>query len=72
MNEKPAWLGGVVYGPWISVPLPELRAAIAPEIKIRNYPDITHNVVCQYPVPDWDLAFALTLHRECYNPRPWP
>jgi hypothetical protein len=70
VNDKPAWLGGVVYGPWISVPLPELRAAIAPEIAIRNYPDITHSVVCQYPVPNWDLAFALTLHRECYNPRP--
>jgi hypothetical protein len=70
VNEKPEWLGGVVYGPWISQPLPALRAAIAAEIKIRNYPDITHNVVCQYPVPNWDLAFALTLHRECYNPRP--
>ena len=40
------------------------------EIKIRNYPDITHNVDCQFPVRIWDLAFALTLHRECYNPRP--
>ena len=58
------------YGPWISAPLPRLRAAIAKEIKIRNYPDITHSVVCQYPVHNWDLAFALTLHRECYNPRP--
>jgi hypothetical protein len=70
VNDEPAWLGGVVYGPWISVPLPQLRNAIAKEIKIRNYPDITHSVVCQYPVHDWDLAFALTLHRECYNPRP--
>ncbi len=70
VNEKPAWLGGVVYGPWISAPLPQLRAAIAKEIKIRNYPDITHSVVCQYPVHNWDVAFALTLHRECYNPRP--
>jgi hypothetical protein len=70
VNAKPAWLGGVVYGPWISATLPELRAALDPEIKIRNYPDITHSVVCQYPVPNWDLAFALTLHRECYNPRP--
>jgi hypothetical protein len=25
---------------------------------------------CQYPVPDWDLAFAMTLGRECINPRP--
>ena len=24
----------------------------------------------QYPVRDWDPAFAATLGRECYNPRP--
>ena len=27
---------------------------------IRNYPDITHSLDCQYPVPDWDMAYALT------------
>ncbi|MGB2865599.1 MAG: hypothetical protein WBC05_19875 [Sedimentisphaerales bacterium] len=41
-----------------------------PEIPIRRYPDITHSISCQYPVKDWDLAFAMTLGRECYNPRP--
>jgi hypothetical protein len=70
VNQKPAWLGGVTYGPWIATPLPEMRKIVDPSIPIRNYPDITHNVDCQYPVPNWDLAFALTLHRECYNPRP--
>jgi hypothetical protein len=70
IDEKPRWLGGVVYGPWIPTTLPEMRARIDPSIKIRNYPDITHNLDCQYPVRNWDLAFALTLHRECYNPRP--
>jgi hypothetical protein len=70
VNAKPAWLGGVAHGPWVALSLPEFRSAIAPDIKIRNYPDITHNVVCQYPIHNWDLAFALTLHRECYNPRP--
>ncbi len=70
VNEKPAWLGGVAFAPWIATPLPEMRAIVEKGIKIRNYPDITHNVDCQYPVPNWDLAFALTLHRECYNPRP--
>lgn len=69
-NEKPAWLGGMVHGPWIPLSLPQLRAALAPEIPLRNYPDITHNVVCQYPVPNWDLALALTNHRESFNPRP--
>jgi len=70
VNQKPSWLGGVAFAPWIATPLPEMRTIVDPGIKIRNYPDITHNLDCQYPVPNWDLAFALTLHRECYNPRP--
>jgi len=70
VNAKPAWLGGVAYAPWIATPLPEMRKIVDSSIKIRNYPDITHNVECQYPVPNWDIAFALTLHRECFNPRP--
>ena len=47
-----------------------MRKIVDRDIKIRRYPDITHSVVCQYPVKDWDLAYAYTLHRECYNPRP--
>jgi len=70
VNQKPSWLGGVAFAPWIATPLPEMRKIVDPSIPIRNYPDITHNLDCQYPVPNWDLAFALTLHRECYNPRP--
>ena len=70
VNAKPGWLGGVCFAPWEPTPLPEMRRIVDPSIKIRNYPDITHNVDCQYPVRNWDLAFALTLHRECYNPRP--
>ncbi|GAF69387.1 unnamed protein product, partial [marine sediment metagenome] len=70
VNKKPKWLGGVVFAPWIKTPLPEMRRIVDKDIKIRRYPDITHNVACQYPVKDWDLAFALTLHRECFNPRP--
>ena len=37
---------------------------------IRHYPDITHSRQCQYPVPDWDLAYAVTEAREVINPRP--
>jgi hypothetical protein len=70
VNRKPQWLGGVAFAPWIATPLPEMRAIVDKSIPIRNYPDITHNVECQFPVPNWDLAFAITLHRECYNPRP--
>jgi len=70
VNRKPKWLGGVVFAPWIKTPLPEMRRIVAKDIPLRRYPDITHNVACQYPVKDWDLALALTLHRECFNPRP--
>src|SRR5665647_2488492 len=29
INKKPGWLGGVVYGPWIKMPLPEVRRVTA-------------------------------------------
>jgi len=70
VNKKYDWFGGVVYGPWIRTPLPEVKKLIDPSIPIRLYPDITHSISCQYPVPDWDIAFAMTLGRECINPRP--
>jgi hypothetical protein len=37
---------------------------------IRHYPDITHSRQCQFPVPEWDAAYAVTEARECINPRP--
>jgi hypothetical protein len=69
-KEKPAWLSGIVYGPQVRVSLPQLRRLIPAQYPIRRYPDITHCRQCQYPVPDWDLAFALTEDREGINPRP--
>ena len=70
VNRKPKWLGGVVFAPWVKTSLPKMRRIVDKQLPIRRYPDITHNVACQYPVKDWDLAFAITLHRECFNPRP--
>jgi len=70
VNLRYPWFGGVVFGPWVKTPLPEIRKIVNPAIPIRRYPDITHSISCQYPVKDWDLAFAMTLGRECYNPRP--
>ena len=69
-NRRPAWLSGVVFGPQCRMSLPELRAALPKHLPIRRYPDITHTIRCQYPVPDWDLAYALTEDREVINPRP--
>jgi len=68
-RDRPAWLGGLVGGP-SSPPLDRLRARLPREYRLRDYPDITHTVRCQYPVPWWDPAFALTLGREPINPRP--
>jgi hypothetical protein len=69
-RQQPAWLTGIVYGPQVRVSLPQLRAAVPERYPIRRYPDITHSRTCQYPVPDWDTAFAVTEARECINPRP--
>ena len=69
-NEQPKWLDGIVYGPQLRVTLPELRSRIPRQYPIRRYPDITHNRQSQYPVPNWDLAFAATVGRESINPRP--
>jgi len=70
VNRQYEWFGGIVYGPWIKTPLPEVKKLINPSVKIRLYPDITHSLSCQYPVPDWDISYAMTLGRECINPRP--
>jgi hypothetical protein len=69
-SENPAWLTGVVFGPQIRMSLPELRAAVPQRYPIRHYPDITHSRQSQYPVPDWDVAYAATEARETINPRP--
>src|SRR5713226_7950085 len=69
-KDKPAWLTGIFYGPQVRVSLPQLRVLVPKQYPIRRYPDITHSRTCQYPVPDWDVAFALTEARECINPRP--
>jgi hypothetical protein len=69
-TEQPAWLSGVVFGPQTRIGLPELRAAVPQRYPIRHYPDITHNIQCQFPVADWDAAYAVTEGRESINPRP--
>ncbi|MEQ9379521.1 MAG: hypothetical protein RJP95_01565, partial [Pirellulales bacterium] len=68
-RESPAWLGGLVAGP-SAPPIPVTRELLPTKYRYRLYPDITHNKICQYPVPWWDQAFALTLGREAINPRP--
>jgi len=69
IEKQPEWLTGLVNGP-SSPPLAVERYYLPDKYKIRTYTDVTHTVRCQYPVEDWDQAFALTLGRECTNPQP--
>jgi hypothetical protein len=70
LKAEPAWLTGVVFGPQVRDSLPILRGSVPKRYRIRRYPDITHSLRSQYPVPDWDIAHALTSQREQINPRP--
>jgi len=70
-NKEYPWFGGVVFGPWVKIPVQKIREILKPSVPIRHYPDITHNYSAQYPVPHWDLAWAMTLGRESINPRPF-
>jgi hypothetical protein len=63
------WFGGVVAGP-SSPPIADTRRRLSKQYALRHYPDITHTVRAQYPVPWWDPAFSMTLGREPINPRP--
>lgn len=69
-QNKPAWLEGLAHGPG-SPSLSETRYRLPKNYKLRQYPDITHNVRCEFPVERWDQAYALTLGREAANPRPF-
>ena len=70
LKTEPTWLAGLVFGPQVRDSLPILRANTPKRYRIRHYPDITHSIRAQYPVPDWDVAHALTSQREQINPRP--
>ena len=74
MEKQPQEIDGVITGPNRAFPLDELRRKLPSEYPIRLYPDLTHNVRCEYPVhalqDDWHYALASTLSRECINPRP--
>jgi hypothetical protein len=68
-RESPPWFGGLIAGP-SGPPAAATRQRLAAKYRLRLYPDITHNKLCQYQVPEWDQAYALTLGREAINPRP--
>ncbi len=54
IDEKmPDWLGGLVAGP-SSPPIPQTRARLPQRYGLRDYPDLTHTVRCQFEVTWWD------------------
>ncbi|RAJ99743.1 hypothetical protein LX87_01439 [Larkinella arboricola] len=69
-QNQPDWLQGLVSGP-SSPPMAETRYRLPKKYRHRQYPDLTHNVRCEFPVERWDQAYALTLGREAINPRPF-
>ncbi|MDR3314021.1 MAG: hypothetical protein LBS96_06145 [Oscillospiraceae bacterium] len=74
LQKEQAGLDGVIIGPNHAFGVEELRRAAPMRFDYRLYPDITHNVRCEYPVhysrDDWHFALASTLSRESVNPRP--
>jgi hypothetical protein len=70
VSARPAWLAGIVVGPQSRDDLIAQRAHIPAQIPLRFYPDIAHTMHAQFPVPEWDVAYALSEGREVIDPRP--
>ncbi len=74
MNKLPDEIDGIITGPNHAFMMDDLRRKLPSKYPIRFYPDITHNLRCEYPVhfdrDDWHYALASTLSRESVNPRP--
>ena len=74
LQKLPDEIDGIITGPNHAFEMDELRRKVPYKYPIRFYPDITHNVRCEYPVhfdrDDWHYALACGLSRECTNPRP--
>lgn len=70
MAKQPSWLTGIVIGPQNRDSIATVRTRIPARYRIRRYPDITHTIRAEFPVPEWDLAHARTSEREPINPRP--
>ncbi len=69
-DNSPEWFTGVVSGPG-SPDMATTRSRLPDKYKHRHYPDITHTIRCQYPVENFDQAFAVTQGREICNPQPF-
>ncbi|MBQ4243676.1 MAG: hypothetical protein II702_02075 [Clostridia bacterium] len=75
LRKDSSYIDGIIMGPNHILPLDKLRESVPDCLPIRFYPDITHNLRCEYPVhfdrDDWHFALCAGLGRECTNPRPF-
>jgi hypothetical protein len=65
-----AYLTGVVNGPHVAIPLKDLVESLPAGYPVRQYPDIGHSLSCQYSIPNWSFAWAMTHGRQAVNPMP--
>ncbi len=70
LDQHPAWLTGVFFGPQSRQSFEAQRHRIPARYPILFYPDIAHTMHAQFPVPQWDPVYALTEGREPIDPRP--
>lgn len=74
LKKSGSSIAGVIHGPNHAFELDTLRRKVPACYPIRFYPDITHNVRCEYPVhflsDDWHYALCNINGRESVNPRP--
>jgi hypothetical protein len=70
LAQRPKWLTGVFFGPQSRDSLETQRRRVPAQYAMQFYPDITHTMHAQFPVPEWDPIFALTEDREPICPRP--
>jgi len=70
LDEHPAWLTGVFFGPQSRDSFATQRRRIPARYAMQFYPDIAHTMHAQFPVPQWDPIWGLTEGREPICPRP--
>jgi hypothetical protein len=64
IENRPPWLYGMVYGPWTKRGIDDVRRDLPSQYELRHFPEICHPRWCQYPVPDWDRAYAAVWPRN--------
>ena len=70
LGKEPWWVDGMVFAPWTRDNIDIVRKLTPDKYPIRNYPDISHSLQAQYPVPNMDMRFGMVYGREAINPRP--